>query len=317
MSTRILVVDDEQANRDLLEAVLMQDGHTVLLAADGDEALRLIEEQPPDLVLLDLMMPKLNGFEVCQRLEQQPATSHIPVLIVTALGQPVSKEAALGSGADDFLVKPVDVEDLRTRVKAILKVSEIHDDLLRTLNYLQEIDTLRYQQRAHAVAQVAIDIPENPASFNPQATVLVVDDDSGSLGLLRSILTDHGYRVVGAASGPEALQVIRQQTVDAMVVDVVMPDMSGLDLLERIRLQYADLPVIMLTGNSPTLYELPAFRSGASDFLTKGTDPILVVLSVHRAVRHRRELERVQSENQQLRLEVARLRSQAGSFAYA
>jgi DNA-binding NtrC family response regulator len=167
------------------------------------------------------------------------------------------------------------------------------------------------------VAQVAIDIPENPASFNPQATVLVVDDDSGSLGLLRSILTDHGYRVVGAASGPEALQVIRQQTVDAMVVDVVMPDMSGLDLLERIRLQYADLPVIMLTGNSPTLYELPAFRSGASDFLTKGTDPILVVLSVHRAVRHRRELERVQSENQQLRLEVARLRSQAGSFAYA
>lgn len=147
MAERILVVDDEGTNRDLLEAILSRDGYQVELFADAASALAQALEAPPDLILLDLLMPGMDGLEACERLKRNPATSGIPVIVVTAVGQMATKELALTSGADDFVVKPVQPDDLRTRVAAMLRMRRVRTDLDRTLAYLHELEAARYAQR--------------------------------------------------------------------------------------------------------------------------------------------------------------------------
>jgi CheY-like chemotaxis protein len=123
---RILVVDDTPANIKLLDAVLTSHGYTVLAAASGAEALALAAEQPPDLVLLDILMPEMDGFEVCRRLRADPATAHLPVIMITA-SEMAQKVKGLEAGADDFVAKPFDQAELVARVRSLLRVKRYHD----------------------------------------------------------------------------------------------------------------------------------------------------------------------------------------------
>lgn len=138
---RILVADDNQQNRELLEAYLLDDGHEILMAADGREAIDMTREKHPDLILLDIMMPKLSGYEVCSQLKNDAATKQIPILMITALKEMGDIEKALAAGADDFLTKPVHRLELRTRVRSQLRVRHLTSERDRLLAYLQEVDT--------------------------------------------------------------------------------------------------------------------------------------------------------------------------------
>ena len=138
---RILVADDNQQNRELLEAYLADDGHEILMAVDGKEALDVARAKHPDLILLDIMMPKLSGYEVCSQLKKDPATQAIPILMITALKEMGDIEKALAAGADDFLTKPVHRLELRTRVRSQLRVRHLTSERDRLLAYLQEVDT--------------------------------------------------------------------------------------------------------------------------------------------------------------------------------
>jgi putative two-component system response regulator len=126
---RILVADDVEANRELMVALLARDGYTVVTAADGNEALEAVEREPPDLVLSDVMMPEMNGFELCGRLKQQRATRLIPVVLVTALNERQDRIEGINAGADDFLTKPVDAHELRARVRSLIRLKRFTDDL--------------------------------------------------------------------------------------------------------------------------------------------------------------------------------------------
>ncbi len=137
---RILVADDNQQNRELLEAYLLDDGHEILMAADGREALEMARSKQPDLILLDIMMPKLSGYEVCSQLKGDAATKQIPILMITALKEMGDIEKALAAGADDFLTKPVHRLELRTRVRSQLRVRHLTNERDRLLAYLQEVD---------------------------------------------------------------------------------------------------------------------------------------------------------------------------------
>ncbi|MCA9088893.1 MAG: response regulator [Planctomycetaceae bacterium] len=137
---RILVADDNEPNRELLEAYLSGDGHEILMAADGRETLEKALSEQPDLILLDVMMPRLSGFEVCQQLKQQEATRNIPILMVTALKEPGDIEKAVAAGADDFLTKPVHRLELKTRVRSLLRVRHLTNERDRLLAYLAEVD---------------------------------------------------------------------------------------------------------------------------------------------------------------------------------
>ena len=136
----ILVVDDNRENLELLEAYLEDIDCETLAAYDGPEALQIVKKRKPDLVLLDIMMPKMSGFEVCRSIKNDPETIDISVIMVTALTEFGDVERGIGSGTDDFISKPVNKLELLTRVKTMLKLKHLSDKLERTLAYLAEIE---------------------------------------------------------------------------------------------------------------------------------------------------------------------------------
>jgi len=136
----VLVVDDNQQNLELLQAYLEDVDCLTIPARDGLKALEIVAKNPPDLILLDVMMPKMSGFEVCKRIKNDPKTSDIPVIMVTALNEFGDIERAIDSGTDDFLSKPVNKLELLTRIKTMLKLKHLSDKLERTLAYLSEIE---------------------------------------------------------------------------------------------------------------------------------------------------------------------------------
>ena len=137
----ILVVDDNPQNLELLQAYLEDLGCEVISAVDGVEAMQAVAQHNPDLILLDIMMPKMSGFEVCRRLKEDQATADIPVVMVTALNELGDIERAVAAGTDDFLSKPINKLELLTRVKSLLRVRHLKSELERTLAYLQEVDS--------------------------------------------------------------------------------------------------------------------------------------------------------------------------------
>ena len=136
----VLVVDDNQQNLELLLAYLEDMSCETVPAQDGPEALEIVAENPPDLILLDVMMPKMSGFEVCKRIKNDPKTTDIPIIMVTALNEFGDIERGIDSGTDDFISKPVNKLELTTRVKTMLKLKHLSDKLERTLAYLSEIE---------------------------------------------------------------------------------------------------------------------------------------------------------------------------------
>jgi len=136
----VLVVDDNQQNLELLLAYLEDVDCKTLSANDGMQALNIVKETPPDLILLDVMMPRMSGFEVCRRIKTDPKTTDIPVIMVTALNELGDIERAISSGTDDFLSKPINKWELLTRVRTMLRLKHLTDKLERTLAYLSEIE---------------------------------------------------------------------------------------------------------------------------------------------------------------------------------
>ena len=137
----VLVVDDNPQNLELLLAYLEDLDCKTVSATEGAQAVDKAKQILPDLILLDVMMPKMSGFEVCKRLKNDPRTTDIPIIMVTALSELGDIERAIDSGTDDFLSKPVNRLELITRVKTMLKLKHLTDKLERTLAYLTEIES--------------------------------------------------------------------------------------------------------------------------------------------------------------------------------
>lgn len=137
--SKVLVVDDIQLNRKLQKTYLEAEGYEVVLAPDGIEALKQIEEESPDLVLLDIMMPKMNGFQVCRRIKSDDRTRFIPVIMVTALNELEDKIKGIDAGADDFISKPFHKLELLARVKSLLRIKHLHDELEIKIRELEAV----------------------------------------------------------------------------------------------------------------------------------------------------------------------------------
>jgi len=168
----VLVVDDEEQNRTLLRDSLEVHGYEIAEAASGEEALRLVAERQPDVVLLDIMMPQLDGFEVCRRLKNDPKTAAMPILMVTALSERKERMMGIAAGANDFLNKPVDIQDLTLRVRNAVQMRRLFDQLQAErettdrllLNILPPAIAVRMKQGETSIAEHHADV-----------TVLVAD----------------------------------------------------------------------------------------------------------------------------------------------
>ncbi len=139
--SKVLVVDDNPQNLELLVAYLDKLGCQIATAVDGIDALEKVSRENPDLILLDIMMPRMSGFEVCRKLKSAPATRDIPIIMVTALNELGDIERGVESGTDDFITKPVNRLELTTRVRSLLRVRHLQSELDRTLAYLNDVET--------------------------------------------------------------------------------------------------------------------------------------------------------------------------------
>ena len=137
MSEKILVADDEQEIRNLLDHFLKGQGYEVVLASDGNQALKLAAEENPQVIILDIKMPGLDGLEVCKRLKEKEQTKLIPVIVITGFED--NKMAALNIGADDFVNKPFDMAEISSRVKSALRIRHLTDELERAVAYIEEL----------------------------------------------------------------------------------------------------------------------------------------------------------------------------------
>lgn len=145
---KIVIADDNIQNVELLEAYLGDVDYEIRTAFDGEETLRVVQEFAPDLLLLDIMMPRLSGFEVCRKLRSDPATKDICILMVTALNEAADFDRGVQAGTDDFLTKPVNKVELLCRIRCMLRVRHLATQLDRTLAYLAEVETASRNQCA-------------------------------------------------------------------------------------------------------------------------------------------------------------------------
>ncbi len=139
-TSKILIADDNVQNCELLDAYLATEDYEIGFAYDGQQTLEQVKEFAPDLILLDIMMPKLSGYEVCQQIKSEPKTQSIPILMVTALNEKNDIEKAVSAGCDDFLTKPVNQLELKTRVRSLLRVRHLTNERDRLLAYLAEVE---------------------------------------------------------------------------------------------------------------------------------------------------------------------------------
>ncbi len=297
---RILVVDDEPQNLELMEAILQTASYEVLLASGGEEALALAREKWPDLVVLDLMLPGLSGFEVCARIKMDPQIGGTPVLIVTALNQIADKERALAAGGDDFLTKPVQSAELLARAEALLKVRHLNRDLDRALAYLQELELAR-----HATRSAPADATAGPVIGAPVA--LVVDDEPLIRQMFCDMLQGAGYVTHAAEDGPHAVDIARRETIDVVLLDVMMPGMSGLEVLAKLGEITPNSPVIIATASPTSDNAIAALRLGAFDFIVKGFKYEVMLATVARAVDRRRMMVRDRALISQLEAKIQEL----------
>jgi CheY-like chemotaxis protein len=138
--SKILVADDNAQNRELLEAYMEElEGVTTISAGDGQEALAKVESEQPDLILLDIMMPRMSGYEVCKKLKSDPATKDIPIIMVTALHEPGDIERGVEVGTNDFITKPVNRTDLIARVRGLLRLRHVQCQLDHDVDYLDQL----------------------------------------------------------------------------------------------------------------------------------------------------------------------------------
>lgn len=260
MTARVLVVDDIVANVRLLQARLEAEYFEVLTASSGQEALDICGRERIDVVLLDVMMPGMDGFEACRRLKTNPETLHIPVVIVTALDQSSDKVQGLEAGADDFLTKPVDDIALITRVKSLARLKVLNDEMIMRAVTGRQLGLAD----AEALTQVLADRP---------GRILVVDDHPRSSQRVTSTLAKT-HEVFVEADPQVALLNVAEHPLDLLVVAANLSNADGLRLCSQVRSldRTRHLPIILMIdpGEEPRL--LRGLDLGINDYVMRPVD---------------------------------------------
>ncbi len=233
MTARVLVVDDIPTNIKLLAARLTAEYFDVLEASNGADAIEICRRGECDLVLLDVMMPDMDGFETCQRLKSDPKTQHIPVVMVTALDQPSDKVRGLEAGADDFLTKPVDDVQLMARVKSLARLKGLTDEL---------------RSRALTGQAIAIeDMVDMTSGIEPSSgEILLIDPDAHNAKRLLEAL-DVEHRVTHLSTPEDAAFHLADKDYEVVVVSMAMGEMDPLRVCSQIRTleQSRSIPIIL------------------------------------------------------------------------
>jgi two-component system cell cycle response regulator len=259
MTARILIVDDVPANTRLLEAKLSAEYYQVASAKDGFEALEMAHTWQPDLILLDVMMPGMDGFECCRKLKGDSTTLHIPVVMVTALGEPAERLHGLESGADDFLTKPVEYETLMARVRSLVRLKRL----------LDEWRARGETARAMGLSGESVVLPSVAG-----ARALVVDDWDLGAQTIQEALSRDGIVAGRARTGGEALSLSSAIPFDLIVLSLSLIEEDPLKLASSLRAADAthEIPMLLIAEPEERDRIFRGFDLGANDWLVLPLD---------------------------------------------
>ena len=285
MTARVLVVDDSLPNRKLLEARLQDEYFEVLGATSGAEAITLAQRWSPDIILLDVLMPVMDGFEACRRLKAQPATAHIPVVMVTSLNDQTERVRGLDAGADDFLVKPVDQATLFARLRALLRVKQVLD---------------AWRLRAETVRDLGFEPPSAPPEDFEGAKVLLLSDNAAEAAALSAALAADGMTLEQSQDEKAVWARLQDPKAhyDLVLTSLPMPEGDPLRLASRLRAEAEtrDLPLMLIADDAQRDLVLRAFELGASDHVLRPINEEELRARVRNQVRRRRYQLRLRAE---------------------
>jgi two-component system cell cycle response regulator len=275
MSARVLVVDDIEQNRKLLTDKLRNEYFHVITAVDGEDAIDKALAEEPDVILMDIMMPKLNGVDACRKLKTDVRTEHIPIVLVTALNEREDRLRGLGAGADDFLTKPVNDLHLLSRVRALTKYKMVADELRK--------------REASGKRMGAVDLAASGRASEP-ARILVVDENERQARRICRYL-EGLHRPI---SHSEASQLgISGSMVDLLIVSLANEKLDGLKLCAYFRSLEStrDLPILVVAESDDEKKAVRALDLGASDIVIKPIDSEELLARVKTQVRKKRYLD--------------------------
>ncbi|MCI5075813.1 PleD family two-component system response regulator [Oricola sp.] len=276
MTARILVVDDLEANRNLLETRLTAEYFNVITAKDGEDALATCAETQIDLVLLDIMMPGIDGFEVCERLKANAATAHIPVIIVTALDGMADRVRGLEAGADDFLTKPVDEIQLMARVRSLLRLKMLTDEL---------------RLRAVTARDIGLESLLNDVDGGERAKpkVLVIDERETSFARLVKPLRG-SFDITHAAEPQSAVMVAAEGDFDCVFVAARFSDFDPLRVCSQLRSldRTRFVPIILVADEDGDELIKRALELGVNDFIVRPVDANELIARLRTQVKRKR-----------------------------
>jgi two-component system cell cycle response regulator len=301
MTARVLVVDDIPANVKLLDARLSAEYFDVITAMSGEEALAICERAECDLVLLDVMMPDMDGFEVCRRLKTNPATHHIPVVMVTALDQPSDRVRGLEAGADDFLTKPIPDLALIARVRSLARLKMVTDEL---------------RMRVVTSHEIGIESPEREAVADTgrNGRVFLVDDRPGSNERIAAVLAEE--QTVEVEPDPnEALFRAAEGNYDLIIVSLGLENFDALRLCSQIRSldRTRNIPILAVSEPDNNARMVRGLEIGVNDYLMRPIDKNELLARARSQIRKRRYSERLR-DNVQASIEMAITDALTGLF---
>ena len=285
MTARVLIVDDIVTNIKLLEARLAAEYFEVVTATNGPQAITICEQGQCDIVLLDVMMPGMDGLEVCRRLKTNPRTAHIPVIIITALDQPSDRVAGLEAGADDFLTKPVNDISLITRVKSLVRLKTLTDELM---------------MRAATSSELGLEDVLDPTSLVEEGgKVLLVDDSPATVERVKQALMPL-CQVDHEDDPQEALFRAAEGDFDLVVISLNLKQIDGLRLCSHLRSldRTRALPILVIVDPEDNVRLMRALDLGVNDYLVRPIDRNEMQARVRTQIRRKRFSDRLRDSVQ-------------------
>ncbi len=284
MSARVLVVDDILPNVKLLEAKLASEYYEVITATSGQEALEKVERDGPDIILLDVMMPGMDGFEVCRTIKSNPAYAHIPIVMVTALTDAADRVRGLEAGADDFLSKPLNDTALMARVRSLVRLKMTVDE---------------WRVRENTAAQLGV-VEKNTTAMNEpveNARILVVEDQDYDAQKIVEALKVDKDTVDVVTTGTEAMERVISTDYDLMVISLNLMSEDGLRLSSHIRSseRSRSVPILMVAGEEDMSRIAHGLEIGAHDYILRPVDKNELLARVRTQIRRKRFQERLRS----------------------
>ena len=292
MTARVLVVDDVPANVKLLEAKLSAEYYEVITAVNGQQAIEVAEAEMPDIILLDVMMPIMDGFTACRKLKENSRLRHIPVIMVTALDQPSDRVRGLLSGADDFISKPIKNNPLFPRVRSLIRLKMMTDEL-----------------RARDITGQNLglaDLPNWEDGGDIMGRILIVDDQVRSSARISGALNEAGHDARVVDDSTEALRLARAGSFDLIIVSLSMRNYDGLRLCSQFRTaeETRTVPLLIIVEDPEDSRLARGLDMGINDYLVRPIESNELFARVRTQLRWHRYEEKLR-HNLHLSLQMA------------